>query len=40
MLYVGLDASFDNMEGWEEIRDKAVEENNTAGYITDRGVSC
>jgi hypothetical protein len=33
-LNVGLDVSFDNMEEWKGIRNKAVEVNSTETYIT------
>jgi hypothetical protein len=33
-LTVGLDASFNNMQDWKEIREKAGEGNSTKAYIT------
>jgi hypothetical protein len=34
-LKTGLDGSFDNMEDWKGIREKAGEVNSTETYITN-----
>jgi hypothetical protein len=39
IIYIGLDASFDNVEDWEGMQEKAVEANSTTAYITDHEVS-
>jgi hypothetical protein len=37
-LNVGLDVSFDNMQDWKGIREKAGEVNSTEVYITNDGL--
>jgi hypothetical protein len=39
-LNFGLGASFDNMQDWEGILEKAGEVNSTKAYITNDETSC